>query len=68
MYTTAATACSTLNSQTSGNYDLYLNFVKERNQMRKKFRLFEPIYVNRYDPSFRKEGSEFRHTFFGIKK
>jgi len=36
--------------------------------MRKKFRLFEPIYVNRYDPSFRKEGSEFRHTFFGIKK
>ena len=50
------------------NYDLYLNFVKDKDELRQKFSLFEPVYLDHYDSSFREEGSEFRYTFFGIKK
>lgn len=50
------------------NYDLYLNFVKDKDEMRQKFSLFEPVYLDYYDSSFREEGSEFRYTFFGVKK
>ena len=50
------------------DYDLYLNFVKDRNEMREKFNLFKPVYLDYYDSSFREEGSEFRYTFFGIKE
>jgi SAM-dependent methyltransferase len=49
-------------------YDVHLNFVKDRDEMREKFSLFKPIYIDYYDSSFREEGSEFRHTFFGIKE
>lgn len=50
-------------------YDTYLHFVKDKEEMKKKFSsLFEPVYVDYYDASFREEGSEFRYTFFGIKK
>jgi hypothetical protein len=42
--------------------------VKDRNEMREKFNLFKPVYLDYYDSSFREEGSEFRYTFFGIKE
>lgn len=50
------------------NYDLYLNFVRDKNEMREKFSLFKPVYIDHYDSSFREEGSEFRYTFFGVKE
>ena len=50
------------------DYDLFLNFVKDKEEMKEKFSLFEPVYLDYYDSSFREEGSEFRYTFFGIKK
>ena len=50
------------------DYDLYLNFVKDKDEMREKFKLFKPVYLDYYDSSFREEGSEFRYTFFGIKE
>lgn len=50
------------------NYDLFLNFVKDKDEMREKFSLFKPVYLDYYDSSFREEGSEFRYTFFGIKE
>lgn len=50
------------------NYDLYLAFVKDKDEMRERFSLFTPVYIDHYDSSFREEGSEFRYTFFGIKK
>ncbi len=57
--------------KTKGNryqYDTYLNFVKDKNEMRKKFSLFKPIYLDYYDASYQEQGSEFRYTFFGVKK
>ncbi|MDO8521846.1 MAG: class I SAM-dependent methyltransferase [bacterium] len=56
---------------TGGNrykYDTYLNFAKDKKALKKKFSLFEPVYIDYYDASYREEGSEFRYTFFGIKK
>ena len=50
------------------NYDLFLNFVKDKDEMKEKFSLFKPVYLDYYDSSFREEGSEFRYTFFGIKE
>lgn len=50
------------------DYDLYLNFVKDKEDMRSRFSLFKPIYLDHYDSSFREEGSEFRYTFFGVKE
>jgi SAM-dependent methyltransferase len=50
------------------DYDLFLNFVKDKEEMKEKFSLFKPIYLDHYDSSFREEGSEFRYTFFGIKE
>ena len=50
------------------DYDLFLNFVKDKDEMREKFSLFKPVYIDHYDSSFREEGSEFRYTFFGIKE
>lgn len=50
------------------NYDLFLNFVKDKDEMRRKFSLFKPVYLDHYDSSFREEGSEFRYTFFGVKE
>ena len=49
------------------DYDLFLNFVKDKEEMRERFSLFTPIYLDHYDSSFREEGSEFRYTFFGQK-
>lgn len=50
------------------DYDLFLNFVKDKEEMKEKFSLFKPVYLDHYDSSFRHEGSEFRYTFFGIKE
>ena len=50
------------------DYDLALNFVESKEEMRDKFKLFKPVYLDHYDSSFREEGSEFRYTFFGIKE
>lgn len=50
------------------DYDLYLNFVKDKADMKRRFQLFKPVYLDYYDSSFREEGSEFRYTFFGIKE
>ena len=36
--------------------------------MKKKFKLFKPVYIDYYDSSFRNEGSEKRYTFLGIKE
>lgn len=49
-------------------YDTYLNFAKNKQDIKKKFSLFKPVYIDHYDASFREEGSEFRYTFFGIKE
>jgi SAM-dependent methyltransferase len=49
------------------DYDLYTTFIKDKDDMREKFKLFKPVYLDYYDSSFREEGSEFRYTFFGIK-
>ncbi len=50
------------------DYDLFLNFVRSKDEMREKFSLFRPVYIDHYDSSFREEGSELRYTFFGIKE
>ncbi|WNC22409.1 class I SAM-dependent methyltransferase [Thermosynechococcus sp. PP22] len=50
------------------DYDLYLNFVRDKEEMAKKFSLFRPVYLDYYDYSFREEGSELRYTFFGVKE
>jgi SAM-dependent methyltransferase len=50
------------------DYDLFLNFVRSKEEMKEKFSLFKPVYLDHYDSSFREEGSEFRYTFFGIKE
>jgi SAM-dependent methyltransferase len=50
------------------DYDLFLNFVKNKEDMKNKFSLFKPVYLDYYDSSFREEGSEFRYTFFGVKE
>ena len=50
------------------NYDLRYNFVRNKNEMKKKFSLFKPVYIDFYDASFRNEGSEKRYTFLGIKE
>src|SRR5262249_47240848 len=50
------------------DYDLYLNFVKDKEEMKEKFSLFKQVYLDYYDSSFREEGSEFRYTFFGIRE
>ncbi len=50
------------------DYDIFLNFVKDKEEMKEKFSLFKPVYLDYYDSSFREEGSEFRYTFFGIKE
>ena len=50
------------------DYDLFLNFVRDKDEMKRKFALFKPIYVDHYDFSFREEGSELRYTFFGVKE
>jgi SAM-dependent methyltransferase len=49
-------------------YDLYNHFVRDKQEMKERFSLFAPIYIDHYDSSFREEGSEFRYTFFGVKK
>jgi len=49
------------------SYDLLLNFCDSREEMRDKFSMFKPLYLDYYDSSFREEGSEFRWTFCGIK-
>jgi SAM-dependent methyltransferase len=50
------------------DYDLFLNFVKSKEDMKNRFSLFKPVYLDYYDSSFREEGSELRYTFFGIKE
>ena len=50
------------------DYDLCVNFVKDKEDMKQRFSLFKPVYLDYYDSSFREEGSEFRYTFFGIKE
>ena len=50
------------------DYDLFLNFVKSKEDMKNKFSLFKPVYLDYYNSSFREEGSELRYTFFGIKE
>src|SRR5262249_446031 len=50
------------------DYDLCLNFVRDKEDMKQRFSLFKPVYLDYYDSSFREEGSEFRYTFFGIKE
>jgi len=50
------------------DYDLFLNFVRDKDEMKEKFKMFKPVYLDHYDSSFREEGSEFRYTFFGIKE
>jgi len=49
------------------SYDLLINFCDSREEMRDKFSMFKPLYLDYYDSSFREEGSEFRWTFCGIK-
>jgi hypothetical protein len=50
------------------DYDLFVNFTRDKDHLRQKFSLFKPIYLDYYDSSFREEGSGFRYTFFGIKE
>lgn len=50
------------------NYDLFLNFVRDKEDMKSRFSLFKPVYLDHYDSSFREEGSEYRYTFFGVKE
>jgi pseudaminic acid synthase len=50
------------------DYDLFVNFAKDKEDMKNRFSLFKPVYLDFYDSSFREEGSEFRYTFFGIKE
>lgn len=50
------------------DYDIALNFVEDKDDMKERFNIFKPIYLDHYDSSFREEGSEFRYTFFGIKE
>jgi SAM-dependent methyltransferase len=49
-------------------YDTYLNFAKNKAEIKKKFSLFKPVYLDYYDASFQEQGSEFRYTFFGVKE
>lgn len=49
------------------DYDFFCTFVRDKDEMKERFSLFRPIYIDHYDSSFRHEGSEFRYTFFGVK-
>lgn len=55
-------------TKTNYAYDTYLNFAKNKADMKKKFSLFKPIYLDYYDASYQEQGSEFRYTFFGVKE
>ena len=48
-------------------YELY-NFTKNKSHVKKRFKLFKPLYIDSYDLQFRNEGSEKRFTFCGIKE
>jgi SAM-dependent methyltransferase len=50
------------------NYDLFLNFCSSKEEMKEKFSMFKPLYIDYYDSSFRNEGSEFRWTFCGVRE
>lgn len=43
------------------------NFCNSKKEMKEKFYMFQPVYVDYYDSSFREEGSEFRWTFCGVE-
>lgn len=46
----------------------YLNFIHSKEEMLKKFSLFEKIYIGYYDSFFREdEGSNFHYTYIGRK-
>lgn len=49
------------------DYDIALNFIDSPEHMKERFSMFESVYVDYYDSSFRNEGSEFRYTFLGRK-
>lgn len=48
--------------------DALINFCSSKEEMKEKFSMFQPVYVDYYDSSFREEGSEFRWTFCGVKQ
>lgn len=49
-------------------YDLMLNFIKNKNEMKRKMKLFKPIFIDSYDIQARHEGSEKRYAFVGVKE
>ena len=49
-------------------YDLALNFLKDKDDMKEKLSIFKSIYIDSYDIQVRGEGSEKRYAFFGIKE
>jgi len=48
-------------------FDMLLNFCSSPEEMKEKFSMFHPLYLDYYDSSIREEGSEFRWTFCGTK-
>ena len=49
-------------------YDIFCNYTKNKDHMKRRFKMFKPLYVDSYDMQFRHEGSEKRYTFCGVKE
>lgn len=49
-------------------YDIFVNYTRDKNHMKRRFKLFKPLYIDSYDMQFRHEGSEKRYTFCGVKE
>jgi hypothetical protein len=50
------------------NCDVMLNFIKNKNEMKRKLKLFKPMYIDSDDIQVRHEGNEKRYAFVGVKE
>ena len=48
-------------------YNSYINVVKNKNDLLKKFKLFEPLSIGYYDISLLQNKSTYHYIFFGKK-
>ena len=49
--------------------DHYINFVKDEEDLKKKFHMFKPLHIGYYDGVYRNDERSEKHlTFIGVKK
>lgn len=55
-------------SSRSGEGCHYMNFIKDEDELKKKFEMFKPVHIGFYSDQFRSdEGVSFHYTFVGTK-